>query len=74
MNGFWPTLPIYVPDSPGTPLWWDLFWWGFQVVVMTSVLFMLRHWAVKVDREMDVTLTDGARATDASQSGPGMPT
>lgn len=53
MEKFWPSLPYLVPKSEGIPLWWDIFWWAFQVVIMTVILVMLRNWAVREDKAMD---------------------
>ena len=49
-NSFWPTLPIVIPKSPGIALWWDIVFWLFQAVVMTTLLVVLRKWALGVDR------------------------
>lgn len=53
MEKFWPVLPYLVPKSEGIPLWWDIFWWSFQVVIMTVILVLLRNWAARVDKAMD---------------------
>lgn len=53
MEKFWPSLPYVVPNSQGIPLWWDIFWWSFQVVIMTVILVLLRNWAAREDKAMD---------------------
>lgn len=50
MGGFWPHVPYIIPSSQGMPMWWDILWWVFQIVIMTAVLLLLRVWATKVDR------------------------
>ncbi len=49
-SNFWPTLPIVIPKSPGIALWWDIAFWLFQAVIMTTLLVILRKWALDVDR------------------------
>ncbi|MDA8192919.1 MAG: hypothetical protein M0Z53_02810 [Thermaerobacter sp.] len=51
MSGFFPHFPFFVPHSPGIPHWWDLFWWAFQLIVMTAILLSLRKVAVSIDQE-----------------------
>lgn len=51
MKGFFPSLPYVIPHSPGIAHWWDIFWWIFQLVVMTTLVLVLRHWAISFDRE-----------------------
>ncbi|UOF89829.1 hypothetical protein LSG31_18435 [Fodinisporobacter ferrooxydans] len=53
MGNFWPTFPFVIPNSPGIPLWWDLFWWIFQIVLISSLLYVLKTWCVKMDRMSD---------------------
>ena len=48
--GFWPSLPISIPASPGVPLLWDIVWWLFQAIVMVVLLIALRSIALRVDR------------------------
>lgn len=48
-KGFWPTLPLHIPYSPGMSHWWDPVWWIFQIVVMSAVLLTLRKVAIDVD-------------------------
>ncbi|MCI0182165.1 MAG: hypothetical protein OWR52_12950 [Acidibacillus sp.] len=51
MGGFWPSIPYYIPYSPGMPNWWDLVWWIFQLVVMSALLMALHTVATREDRE-----------------------
>lgn len=60
MEHFWPALPFVIPNSEGIPIWWDIFWWAFQVVVMTTILVLLRRWAVREDNKMDEQLEQPA--------------
>lgn len=53
MSGFFPSFPFFVPHSPGSPHWWDLFWWAFQLIVMSALLLSLRKIAVGIDRERE---------------------
>ncbi|AEJ41164.1 hypothetical protein TPY_3006 [Sulfobacillus acidophilus TPY] len=48
---FLPHLPIRIPNSPGLPIWWDLMWWLFQILVMTSLLFYFNRIAGHLDGE-----------------------
>ncbi len=50
MGNFWPTLPIKIPYSQGEPLWWDIVFWIFQVVIMTTLVLLLIRWATRIDR------------------------
>jgi hypothetical protein len=52
MEHFWPSLPVVIPNSEGMPMWWDIMWWVFQIVIMSTLLITLRNWAVKADRKM----------------------
>lgn len=60
MEHFWPVLPFVIPSSEGIPIWWDIFWWAFQVVIMTTILVLLRRWAVREDNKMDQQLEQPA--------------
>ncbi|MHB1683004.1 MAG: hypothetical protein ACYCYO_09330 [Bacilli bacterium] len=51
MSLFWPTLPFYIPYSPGMPNWWDLVWWIFELVIMSLLLVTLTVVATRVDRD-----------------------
>lgn len=51
MGSFWPSIPFYIPYSPGMPSWWDLVWWIFQLVVMSALLLLLHNVAMREDRE-----------------------
>jgi hypothetical protein len=51
--GFWPSLPIHIPASPGMPILWDIVWWLFQAVIMGSLLYFLRTAALRIDRVRD---------------------
>ncbi len=53
MGNFWPTLPFFIPKSQGMPLWFDLFWWAFQIVIMTTLLLSLRRWGMKLDADRE---------------------
>lgn len=53
MENFWPHFPIVIPQSPGMPLVWDIFWWFFQVSVMTTLLLVLRRMALRADKARD---------------------
>ncbi|PWI57816.1 hypothetical protein [Sulfoacidibacillus thermotolerans] len=50
MNGFWPSIPFYIPYSPGMPNWWDLVWWIFQLVIMSALLLILHLVATREDQ------------------------
>lgn len=54
-NGFWPTLPYFIPHSPGIAHWWDIFWWAFQLIVMSSLLLGLRKMALRIDRRREAS-------------------
>lgn len=47
--GFFPGLPVRIPYSPGMEHWWDLFWWAFQIAVMSYLLIFFRKSADHVD-------------------------
>ncbi len=47
--GFFPGLPVRIPYSPGMEHWWDLFWWAFQIAVMSYLLIFFRQSADRVD-------------------------
>ncbi|MCI0182278.1 MAG: hypothetical protein OWR52_10420 [Acidibacillus sp.] len=66
-NNFWPTLPIKIPYSEGMPLWWDIVFWIFQAVVMTTLVLLLIRWATRIDhiREQE----DSLDATIPSKKG-----
>lgn len=49
-HSFWPHLPYFIPHSPGIAHWWDVFWWAFQLTVMSTLLLGLRKMALRVDR------------------------
>lgn len=51
MNGFWPSVPFYIPYSTGMPDWWDMVWWLFQLAIMSSLLWLLYAVAIRVDRD-----------------------
>ncbi len=70
---FFPTLPFRIPHSPGISHWWDIFWWVFQLVVMTTMVLLLRHWAVSFDREHQPPVARSAKRTTAiPPEGPGI--
>lgn len=50
MEPFWPTLPYIIPTTEGTPLWWYIFWWLWQIVVMVTIVVVLTRWATKMDK------------------------
>lgn len=51
MGGFFPSLPVRIPFSPGIQHWWDPFWWAFQIIVMTVLLMTFRKVAMSVDED-----------------------
>ena len=53
MEHFWPSLPYHIPPSQGMRLWWDIFWWIFQIVTMTTIIVLLRTWALREDKDKD---------------------
>lgn len=70
---FFPTLPFRIPHSPGISHWWDIFWWVFQLVVMTTMVLLLRHWAVSFDREHQAPADRAVKRTTAiPPEGPGI--
>ncbi|MCF8565340.1 hypothetical protein LLE49_11490 [Alicyclobacillus tolerans] len=34
-------------------MWWDIFWWIFQIVTMTTIIVLLRTWALREDKDKD---------------------
>ncbi|MHB1612503.1 MAG: hypothetical protein ACYCOU_25090 [Sulfobacillus sp.] len=70
-GGFFPTLPYVIPHSPGIAHWFDIFWWVFQLVVMTTLVLLLRHWAVSFDRERDSDVKQ--TSVTAPPQNPGIP-
>jgi hypothetical protein len=50
MEKFWPTLPFLIPTTEGTQMWWDIFWWIFQIVIMSTLIILLTKWALKMDQ------------------------
>ncbi|KUO96643.1 hypothetical protein [Ferroacidibacillus organovorans] len=66
MGGFFPSFPFYVPDSPGTPLWWDISFWLFQLIVMSSLLLMLRRWAIRADHDREEAYQESLRSPEKS--------
>ncbi|MCY0900888.1 MAG: hypothetical protein OWU32_01715 [Firmicutes bacterium] len=71
MSGFWPSLPFYIPYSPGMPSWWDLVWWVFQLIVMSLLLLWLHSTALREDRAalQETAHREGKRAGKGSQRG-----
>lgn len=70
--GFWPSLPIHIPASPGMPILWDIVWWLFQTVIMGILLYYLRSVAIKIDHVRDGQISQqGAIVQDG---GPRTPT
>lgn len=63
---FWPSFPFIIQPSQGLPLWWDLSWWIFQIVIMCAVLYLITRWAVRVDRDLNVAKTSDKNATPSS--------
>ncbi len=51
VSGFFPSLPVRIPFSPGIAHWWDPFWWAFQIIVMTVLLMTFRKVAMSVDED-----------------------
>lgn len=51
MNGFWPSVPFYIPYSTGMPNGWDLVWWLFQLIFMAGFLWLLYVIAMRIDRD-----------------------
>ncbi len=51
MGGFFPSLPVRIPYSPGIQHWWDPFWWAFQIIVMAVLLLTFRKIAMSVDED-----------------------
>ncbi len=70
MHHFFPTLPFRIPHSPGISHWWDIFWWIFQLVVMTTMVLLLRHWALSFDREYQKPMDRPVKQTQPQ--GPGI--
>jgi hypothetical protein len=74
MEHFWPTLPYIIPTSQGLPLWWSILWWIFQIAIMSTLLWIVTRWALRVDRELNLDgktkphekkkTTDGGRSID----------
>lgn len=48
---FFPQLPVRIPFTPGLPIWWDVFWWAFQILVMTSLLLYFNRIADGLDQQ-----------------------
>jgi hypothetical protein len=62
---FWPHFPFFIPGLPGIANWWDIFWWAFQLVVMSAVLIGLRRLGVGVDEENERRLPAALRSAGA---------
>lgn len=69
MHNFWPTLPFFVPASQGVPLWWDVLWWIFQIVVMSFILFIVTRWALKIDRLLNENVKTPPKGHDVHNDG-----
>jgi hypothetical protein len=70
VENFWPTLPFFVPGSQGVPLWWDILWWVFQIVVMSFVLYIVTRWALKIDRLSNENVTTPSKKSDVPSDSP----
>jgi len=68
MEHFWPSFPFIVQPSQGLPLWWDISWWIFQIVIMSAVLLLITRWAVRVDKELDVSKVSENRTSQSSSN------
>lgn len=64
--GFFPSLPIRIPHSPGVPLWWDPLWWLFQIVVSGLIVFIYTRIGSQVDQ-------DYGEVSQKSKTGPSEP-
>lgn len=74
---FWPTFPFFIPTLPGIATWWDIFWWAFQLIVMSAVLLGLRRLGVSVDeanmKYLPAALRPKRPARTPSDQGPAIP-
>jgi len=71
MSSFWPSIPFYIPYSPGMPSWWDLVWWVFQLIVMSLLLLWLHSVALREDRAglQETAAKEGKRTGKGIQRG-----
>ena len=72
MEAFWPKLPYVIPASQGQPLWWDIAWWIFQIVIMVVIVALITRWATRVDKlmasEFDMKRTTSSDASHHAES------
>lgn len=71
---FFPTIPYFIPHSAGLAHWWDIFWWVFQIVVMSTLVLVFRKWAIGFDREQEAGMTQGtSTSAKVPPQSPGIP-
>lgn len=76
MGSFFPHFPYFIPGSTGIPHWWDIFWWSWQLIIMSAVLLGVRALALRWDRDRDAAEfgTQKSRPdTSVPPDGPGVP-
>jgi hypothetical protein len=58
---WFPHFPFSIPSAPGIANWWDIFWWCFQLAVMTALLLGLRRIGLGMDERRQQELPPALR-------------
>ncbi len=73
MGGFWPSLPYFIPSSPGMRYRWEIFWWSWQIIIMGAALLGVRAVVLRWDRGRDAEQFGNHEPAPVPPNGPGVP-